>query len=395
MMNILFLTPFPIIPYAGGVQRVTDILTEGFVRKGYGVTYLCYDSNGNVVHGSVSFRQRFIELSGKNDKIINDELCKICGENEITHVIVQVCDKYTNRIVSLMPLYLRNRVIYSCHIIPFSSDSITRRRIWDTDAKNLRQLLFKVVSLVFPFVYKAFFNTIEKDALREGFRLATKFCFISEKYYDNVLRHMPDAPLQKFIAINNPNTYGVQYLLPDAKHRENSVLWVGRVANAQKNAYGFIRMWQIFSKSHPQWTAYFVGEGEDLPFIKKYVARNNIQNISFEGKQQDVMTYYKRCKYLCVTSFGESWGMIITEAMSCGCVPIVMDTFPTLTDIVDDGKNGIICNASPKDMAGRMNSVIDDSDLWRSMSANAVNKVKEFDVERILPKWECLLDSLK
>ena len=71
MMNILFLTPFPIIPYAGGVQRVTDILTEGFVRKGYGVTYLCYDSNGNVVHGSVSFRQRFIELSGKNDKIIN------------------------------------------------------------------------------------------------------------------------------------------------------------------------------------------------------------------------------------------------------------------------------------------------------------------------------------
>lgn len=40
MKTILFIYPTPFNPIAGGVERVTDLLTKGFIARGYKVIYL-------------------------------------------------------------------------------------------------------------------------------------------------------------------------------------------------------------------------------------------------------------------------------------------------------------------------------------------------------------------
>ena len=92
-----------------------------------------------------------------------------------------------------------------------------------------------------------------------------------------------------------------------------------------------------------------------------------------------------------MTSTHEGWGMVLTEAMSYGCVPFVYDTYESLHDIIDDGKNGIIAKPfDKKEMARRIQEAIDDGKKFTAMQNATVEKVKSFSIEQIVDKWETI-----
>lgn len=43
-----------------------------------------------------------------------------------------------------------------------------------------------------------------------------------------------------------------------------------------------------------------------------------------------------------MTSDYEGFGMVLTEGMAFGCVPLAFNSFPSLRDIVDEGRDGFI-----------------------------------------------------
>ena len=93
-----------------------------------------------------------------------------------------------------------------------------------------------------------------------------------------------------------------------------------------------------------------------------------------------------------MTSDVEGFGMTLIEAMSAGCVPVAMDCYSALSDIVIDGYNGMIV---PKDditfMFTETGHIIANFD---EMSANARESVKRFDVVSVVDKWEELFGKL-
>lgn len=393
-MNILFIATFPIIPHEGGVQRVTDTLSKELLNRGHKIYYLCHARKHKLSYPSFTCPQLYVELHNKSDKELQNELKGIVEQHGITHVVNQTCTMETNRIIRNLPKSLQYKIVYTHHVIPFACECITRKRILEAPARNIRQLIFKWCSVVFPCIYRGFFAKNEKRCLVDAFPLAAKFCLISDKFYNNVTRNIPNAPISKFTAINNPNSFLYQTEIPSYDSRENSILWVGRVEHGGKNLLGFIEVWSEFVKKHKDWKAYVLGKGDALEYFKSYVNKKCIPNISFEGNQNDIMHYYKKCKFLCVTSYSESWGMVLTESMVCGCVPVAFNTFATLTDIIDDGKNGIVCKPDITDMVLRIDKVANNSVLWTNLSKNAVQKAKKFDVSVIASHWETLLKSL-
>lgn len=86
--------------------------------------------------------------------------------------------------------------------------------------------------------------------------------------------------------------------------------------------------------------------------------------------------------------------MVVTEAMTFGCVPIAMNNYATLTDIIDDGVNGLICKPTAVEMAKKLNSIATDEEIWLELSNNAKQKAMNFDVSTIAQKWEQLLNGL-
>lgn len=89
-----------------------------------------------------------------------------------------------------------------------------------------------------------------------------------------------------------------------------------------------------------------------------------------------------------------SWSFI--EAMACGCVVIGSAT-PPVMEVLKDGENGLAVDFfAPRDIADRVDAVLDHRDRMRRLGANArETAVTEFDLKRRqIPRWERLFDDI-
>lgn len=389
-MNIMFIFYQPIISNKGGVPRVTHRLTEELLRRGHKVIFVSYTDKEEIEKNNIIAPQYHIELQGRYEKDIKQDINYLVEKHNITHAICQTLD------ISYLFKYIPTNVkkIAVCHAQPFSYMGISRKRIWNTNAQNFRQLVFKTASLISPKIFENYFFRLEKRALERAYKYADKICYISERFYPRIKKHLPEFPQDKLVSVSNPNTYDLSNIeLP--KDKENIVLWVGRVENSQKNATGFVHMWQHLSKRAKDWRAIMVGDGNDLEYIKGIVKKNKIERIEFTGRRSDTETFYKKAKYVAITSYWESWCLVLTEAMSYGCVPVVYDTYETLHDIVDDKQNGyIIPSISYKSMADCLYNSMQKKDEFNEFSIAANKKMHKFSLESTVDKWEKLLKSM-
>ena len=391
-MNILFLATFPIVPHIGGVQRVTDTLAQELIRRGHNVVFLCHSREHLMSWTGFAAPQYIVKTEGREDKDIAFDIQQITLRHQITHVINQTANKATITQVRNMPPNIK--VVFCCHVVPFNADDITRRKIWLMSAKSAKAKTFKLCSLLFPSIYKHLFNQAEKQVFIESIPICDKYCFVSRRLWPRVLRHIPAFPIEKLTAINNPNSFPSQNTIIPYDQRENAIVWIGRLESNLKNLQDFLKVWKLFSSIHPEWVSYIVGDGNEAASFKELSRNMGLQNILFEGNQVDTSRYYKKCKLACITSLSESWCMVLTEAMTFGCVPVVMNTYSTLTEIIDNGINGIITQPTPHDMAKELTSIASSRLLWEKLSKNAKEKAQKYDVKKIASEWEGLLSSI-
>lgn len=391
-MNILFISYFPTYPIAGGIQRVTTSLAKEFSTRGYSICYLCYKYTNNTTDNS-SVPQYFINIKNCSDNTIKTEINSIIEKHNIDIIINQTPNNGSYRICKLIDKNVK--IISVIHTQPYSTDNITWKRIWNMRTINFKHFLFKTASLLNVNIYKKFFSKATDKNLKRAFEISDKVCFISERFYSRVLKHLPEIPKEKLASINNPNSYNIN---GDSFYpiKENLIIWVGRVENSNKNTLDFIKAWKYFYKDHTDWKAAIIGAGEgtDLEYNKKYVRKHNIKNLDFIGRINNVEEWYKRAKIVAVTSWGESWCLAITEGMQYGCIPCAYNTYETLEDIIDNNINGFIIQPTPKTMAECFENIATKIDI-EIFSKEAQQKVLKFSIKNIAEQWDILLKSMQ
>lgn len=386
-MNIMFLAIFPIIPSVGGVQRVTDSLSKELQSRGHTVIYMTYSRKHMMRYGPFSAPQYYVEIQNRKSDEIKREVEQIIQKHSIQIVINQNFNNYI--FLNFLPKYLK--IISVCHIQPYLNDSISHNKKANAiTTVNFKSRIIKLMYNICPALLSKIQNREEDKIIRQTFEASNKVCFISELFFPRVLKHLPDLPKEKFAAINNPNSFPLSH--SDWAQKENLVLWVGRIENNSKNTIDFIYMWEQFSLIHRDWKAVIIGEGSDLQFDIDYVNSHNIENISFTGRINNVIDYYKRAKYAIITSWSESWCLVITEAMVNSCIPIVYDTFETVHEIIDNGVNGFICEPTTQALNHQLEQCVNMSDKQSSdISIASEKKSQQFSVEKITDQWIDLL----
>lgn len=385
-MNILFIAYFPMEPSVGGIQRVTDILTHELIRRGHNVNYLSLQLGPTSSDLTTSAPQYYINVEKVSDwkSRIEDLLEKL----EVEYIINQSPNMLTNH--TLRSISTKAKIISVFHTQPFLNDNVTRRIILQTKTYNVKQFVFKCLSFVLPPLRSYVFGHYEKQNIMEATSISNRVCFISERFYPRIFKHLPDFPKEKLSAINNPNTFTV---CSDTPHKENLIVWVGRIDNTNKNTIDFVKIWELLYKSNPTWKAIVAGNGDDLESIKDYARRHKITNINFIGRCDDVKALYERAKFVVVTSFSESWCMVLTEGLAHGCVACAYDTYETVHDIID-GNNGIITKPNSKSMAERLNIIMNNDHEYKRLTDNTKKSIKKYSVETIIDEWIDLLSSI-
>lgn len=390
-MNIAFVFEAPIIPRRGGVQRVTDIISGEFVKRGHNVIFLTYGYKELISDDTISCPQYYIELKGRSRIEIQEDLK---SQFEYKQIDILINQQVTRESYILNQIFKDfSKVISVWHTRPYPDDEIDRARISQLHPENLKHAIFLAVSWAFPKFYRAYFANVETRLFLLADNSSHKICLLSESYRHRVCRHVESISQKKFSYISNPNTYTVVSDMSWTQ-KQNTVLWVGRINNVNKNTIDFIKFWERFSKSRPNWNSIILGDGPDLEANKKYVQFHNIKNLVFAGSVKDIQDYYRMSKILVQTSWSEGWPMVINEARSFGCVPVVYGTYEALDELIIDGKDGIVVNPSVSDLCETVFKLTENEIELQQIANHGIGTMDRYDVKYIVDQWIELIDSI-
>lgn len=390
-MNIAFLFYCPIVPHIGGVQRVTDVLAKEFERRGHNVIFICTESqNRDDVYPYYSAKQIYLD-SNKNEEEFIADYCKILHTNDIDVVISQEAQKESLLLLANTPICVKR--ISVVHINPYAIIGNERRIKRAIRSRRLVTNLAKYLVMFFPHIARQYYRFKENKFYRRILGVSDKLVFLSPSFVELLKENIPDISSRKLAAIGNPNTFVPKH---EVGTKENLIICVARLSEVPKNVRDFILVWQQLYKDNPKWKAIIVGDGPDRGMLESFAKEKGVRNLSFVGRVENVGNYYQRAKFVCLTSIYEGWGMVLTEGMSYGCVPCVYGSYGAAFDIVDDGVNGIISTPfRPKEMADRIQTLINDESRLAQMSSSAIEKVKDFNADKVADKWDALFGSLE
>ncbi|MBV9480974.1 MAG: glycosyltransferase family 4 protein [Acidobacteria bacterium] len=119
------------------------------------------------------------------------------------------------------------------------------------------------------------------------------------------------------------------------------VLFVGKFI-PKKRPLDLVKALGLLVRKGLRMTAVFVGAGELEKEMRDLVEEQKVQ-ARFEGfrNQTELPQFYASADTLVLPSDGgETWGLVVNEAMACGLPAIVSDAVGCASDLIDEGKTG-------------------------------------------------------
>ncbi|MFM8329284.1 MAG: glycosyltransferase family 4 protein, partial [Actinomycetales bacterium] len=128
--------------------------------------------------------------------------------------------------------------------------------------------------------------------------------------------------------------------------------------------------------------------GEGLEVMQS-VSPNLRNRIEFLGRLSDEekASFFKSVSiYIAPNTGGESFGIILAEAMASG-TPIVASDLPAFRQVLSDGRNGLIFqNENSQDLATQVILLAHDVEKRKVLSASAQAGAERFDWETVGPE---------
>lgn len=124
-------------------------------------------------------------------------------------------------------------------------------------------------------------------------------------------------------------------------------LWVGRL-EANKDPLTVTKAFIEYLKFQPEARLYFIYQQDDLlPEVQDLIEQSRSKkNIILVGKKtnEELEAWYNSADYILSSSYNESGGVAVSEAMSCGCIPILTN-IPSFRKMTGAGLCGMLYEA--------------------------------------------------
>ena len=138
--------------------------------------------------------------------------------------------------------------------------------------------------------------------------------------------------------------------------------------------------------------------------------RSEKYHIEFLGFQKDMESIYKKSEIFVLSSRYEGFGLVLIEAMSQGCAPVVCDykgrqreilcpegvsSFMSQDSSMEICENGILCEPeNAETLASALKKMIEDKTYRHHAQINAVERSKYYDMEQTMNRWEIYINNI-
>ena len=378
-MNILFVWDKPNV---GGVVTVTEFLANKFVEKSHNVSVLFLW--GKSEFSMVEFDKKVDVIYGEEKKISKYNIglvSRIITEKSIDVIINQM----GGNVYFAYTLYKASKnthakIVAIYHNAPNYNTRLHKATLeLEKQTKPFQILLAKIKHFI---IKKATSAT-----MRYSYHHSDYFVLLSKKFIPAFQSFTGISYPEKLFVINNPTTIRENDCHID-RVKEKIMLYVGRLEESQKRFSRILEVWKEIEPKLSEWRLLVVGDGPDRMIYEKYVNDNALKNISFEGYQQPI-SYYQTASILLLTSDYEGWGLILCESMRFGCVPVILGSYDSCYDIVDNNHNGIILPVpfNIKEWNDTIIKLVNSPKLLQQMSRMAINDSARFNINSIYNQW--------
>ena len=378
-MNILFLTRFYPEPKIGGIERVTKLLAEFFVRKGHRVFNLYFEQSRYDGCFGELFEAKHLEdiydRSGIADYLKSHQISIVINQSQFFY------SPFLGSVVHEM----------GAKLITCIHSSISMKTIEKSDAlKSASGLKKTFIQWGYP-LFKCYSENKLRRQHINSFNASDRTLLLSDSLVDQFRKNLRLKKTDNRLDfIYNPLSFPERMEEVSLLKKENIVLVVARLYEPQKKLSLLFQAWSLIPTDG--WELIIVGDGTDRPKYEEMAKGMN--NVLFVGTQNPI-SYYRRARIFAMTSIWEGLPMSILECLQMGVVPIVMDSFLAAKDLIDDGENGVLVPyPNTKTFANELSSLMRDKDKRETMVRNAIESSKRYSMDEIGRKWECTFDSI-
>lgn len=176
--------------------------------------------------------------------------------------------------------------------------------------------------------------------------------------------------------------------------RKNQVIAVGRL-ETEKGFDRLLEIWKQVSSVLPGWTLKLVGGGSQETFLRKKAEELGIsETVCFTGilPYDAVLSEMASSKIYAMTSYTESFGLVLAEAQSCKLPVVAFDVRVGPRALVTDGVNGYLVPDGDLDAFGQKTlRLAQDMPLREAFGEAARRNSEQYEESRVMKLWEQLL----
>ncbi len=157
------------------------------------------------------------------------------------------------------------------------------------------------------------------------------------------------------------------------------IMSVGRLAG-EKNFETLIKAFAIVAQKHDDVILAIIGDGPDKNDLEKLAIKERVgDRVDFVGRIpfEEMPSHLKAADFFAFASITETQGLVTLEAMAADLPVIAVDATGT-SDIVEDGKDGILTENNPESLAAGIDRVLENPDLAKQLREGATQKAEAF-----------------
>lgn len=187
--------------------------------------------------------------------------------------------------------------------------------------------------------------------------------------------------------------------LPDKKSNLESkqLISVGRLDKI-KGFDDLIDIFNILQGTHPDLVLHIVGDGPEKQNLQNKINQLHLENKIFlcgTKLSNELEEEYLNSSIYLMTSFSESFGLVLVEAASYGLPLIAFDSAQGAKEIIENNKNGfLIPNRDKKQFAQKTDELINNFEKQKSLSENSLVIANKFSKDNISEIWNKFINNI-
>lgn len=394
-MNVIFL--HRVWPVYGGGETVTICLANEMVKRGINVHVAYFkdsDSNKEVpfIDDRIKAHRidgvKFNEFSG--DFFIDKNDAKTASEG-----LISLIEQYEINIVHNQ--WWPVEFLYGVH--RQTNAKIVKTLHMDVDIKkafDFSGMKGKILKLVYP-LYR--FAEKRKNIWRcnKYYKYSDNFNFLAPCFLRSYCQLSGKSESDsKLSFVYNPLVYNEAISEEERENKEDIVLVVGRLSERHKKISRILEAWKNIEQDtcFDSWKLQIAGDGESRGLYEEIIKTDNLKRVEMLGFRQP-LAYYKKAKIFLMTSAYEGFSMSLIEGQQNGVALIVMDSYESLHEIVENGKNGILVkDGDVVEFTQKLRLLMSDDKLRKRLTDEGLKTCQRFTVSKLVDKWETIYNGL-